>query len=410
MVMTRRVDWRLASRLGIRFALAARGKGFLTLVSWISLLGMVLGVMALVVVMSVMNGFHAEIRDRLLVLVPQWRIESTLADLPQNTVERLQAQLPEAVLSPYLQGTVLLSSERGVRGAKLLGIDPLQEPALRDHLAHADTVLAPGDFRIVLGRGLARQLDVNIGDRISVMLPQVSVTPAGVFPRTRSFTVSDVLHTGSQVDSEYAIVPLADAQRLFRMAGRVHGVRIHSAAAVDQQLPAATLASEGWELSDWRRLQGPLFDAIVMEKRMIAVLLFVVVIVAGFNIVAMLAISVSRKQAAIAILRTLGASRQTIMASFVVQGGVLSTVGVLLGSALGLLLANHLNTVVHAVERLLHASLFDASVFYIVNLPVRIQAGDVVTIVAGAWLLGLLACLMPSWQAARMEPAEGLRP
>lgn len=406
-----RTDWSLACRLGTRFALSTRGKGFLTLVSWISLLGMVLGVASLIVVMSVMNGFHAEIRDRLLVLVPQWRIESPRhTGLPVGQQQGLQALLPEAVISPYVQGTVLLGSGEASRGAKLLGIIPENEPALLEALAHAPSVLAPGAFRVVLGRGLARQLDVSIGDRITVVLPQVSVTPAGVFPRTRTFTVSDVFATGSQADSEYAIVPLADAQRLFRMPETVHGFRLHGANTVAQALNESVLNTEGWSLASWRSLQGALFDAVEMEKRMIGVLLFVVIVVAGFNIVAMLAISVSRKQQAIAILKTLGASRQTIMASFLVQGVVLASVGIAAGCAFGLLLARYLNTVVHTVEALLQHSLFDPAVFYIVNLPVDIQLADILAVVAGAGVLALLACLVPARQAANMHPADGLRP
>ncbi|HEY9035924.1 MAG TPA: FtsX-like permease family protein [Pseudomonadales bacterium] len=406
-----KTDWSLAYRLGVRFATSTRGKGFLTLVSWISLLGMVLGVSALIVVMSVMNGFHAEIRDRLLVLVPQWRVESALAgDLNLASQERLQALLPNVLLSPYIQGTVLISSEHGVRGAKVLGVDPAREPALLDRLAHADTVLAPGAFQMVLGRGLARQLEVGIGDRVTLVLPQVSVTPAGVFPRTRNFRVSDILATGSQADTEYAIIPLQDAQRLFRMSGTVHGFRLHTAEPVANVLTPAQLGDAGWSLSNWRSLQGALFDAVAMEKRMISLLLFVVVIVAGFNIVAMLAISVSRKQPAIAILKTLGASRQTIMASFVIQGFMLASVGIASGCVLGLLLAWNLNSLVHAVESALHQNLFDPTVFYIVDLPVDIQGGDMLAIVGGAWALALLACLIPARQAARMNPADGLRP
>lgn len=395
----------------MRFALSTRGKGFLTLVSWVSLLGMVLGVSALIVVMSVMNGFHAEIRDRLLVLVPQWRIEpASQAGLAMQQQQRLQALLPDAVISPYLQGTVLLSSADATRGAKLLGITPEQEPALLATLAHAPAVLAPGAFRVVLGRGLARQLDVGIGDRITVVLPRVSVTPAGVFPRTRTFTVSDVLATGSQADSEYAIVPLADAQRLFRMPDTVHGFRLHTTASTPPGLDEAVMTAEGWSLSSWRSLQGALFDAVEMEKRMIGVLLFVVIVVAGFNIVAMLAISVSRKQQAIAILKTLGASRQTIMASFVIQGFVLATVGIAAGCVCGLLIAQYLNSIVHAAEAVLQQSLFDPSVFYIVELPVDIQFADILAIVGGAWALALLACIVPARQAANMHPADGLRP
>ncbi len=404
-------DWPLAFRLGTRFALSTRGKGFLTLVSWISLLGMVLGVAALIVVMSVMNGFHAEIRDRLLVLVPQWRIQPTeLAELPIEQQQRLQLLLPNAVISPYLQGTVLLSSAEATRGAKLLGIQPEQEPALLQTLAHAPSVLAPGAFQVVLGRGLARQLDVGIGDRITVVLPRVSVTPAGVFPRTRTFTVSDVLTTGSQADSEYAIVPLADAQRLFRMPATVHGFRLHTLDAGVPALDAAVMAGEGWSLSSWRSLQGALFDAVEMEKRMIGVLLFVVIVVAGFNIVAMLAISVSRKQQAIAILKTLGASRETIMASFVTQGFVLASVGIATGCACGLLIATYLNTIVHTVEAALQQSLFNPSVFYIVDLPVIVQLSDILAVVGGAGLLSLFACIIPARQAANMHPADGLRP
>lgn len=406
-------QWRLAVWLGLRFGLSTRHKGFLTLVSMLSLIGMVLGVASLIVVLSVMNGLQHSLQARLLVLVPQLRVlpaQGLLAD-PDALAQRIAGVLPDAVVSPYLETTVLLSSGQAMHAARLLGVVPAREPGLQRLLPDSSALLQPGNFNVILGQALARQLGVRRGDTVSLLLPQMTVTPAGVFPRTRLLTVAGLLATGSQVDAEYALLHLQDARRLHKSGSAVDGLRLHygvtDAVAADR---LRTLLGEAdFRMDGWRSIQGPLFDAVQMEKRMIAVLLFVVIVVAAFNIVAVLGITVAQKRPAIAILRTLGASGASIRLLFLVQGMVLGLAGVALGSVLGLLLATHLNALVHGVESALGLYLFDPALFAAVDLPVRLQAADFGWIIGGALCLSFLSCLVPAWQASRQDPADSLR-
>lgn len=407
---------RFASFLGLRFGLSTRHKGFLTVVSMISLVGMVLGVCALIVVLSVMNGFHHELRDRLLVLVPQWRVmpqHGLLMQDPQRIERKILSAFPAVTVSPYIESTVLLSSDNAIRGVHLLGILPEREQGLLAYAPDIARQLQPGAYQVALGQGVARQLGVRAGDRVALVLPSVAITPAGVFPRTKFFTVQSVFATGSQVDAEYAVIHLGDAQRLFRAGQSVQGLRLNGAddprAGAFREKLGQTLAGESMAMADWRSLQGPLFDAVQMEKRMIALLLFIVIVVAAFNIISVVTISVTQKRPAIAILRTMGATRGTVLRVFLVQGMVLGVTGITLGTIAGLLLAQHINGIIHTLEAVSGSHLFDPSVFYIVDLPVAIQPVDVLGSVTGALLLALVSSLIPAWHASRVDPAVSLR-
>ena len=405
--------------IGLRYLRARRRNGFISFISLMSVLGIALGVAALIVVLSVMNGFQQEIRGRMLSVVSHLEIGSYDGQIAgwQPLQAQLRQQPHVAAAAPYVNAQGLLSSRGNVRGALVRGVDPAAEQTvvnlgnemLRGKLAD----LEAGSYRIVLGVELARQLGVEVGDKVTLITPQGNVTPAGMMPRLKQFTVAGVFKAGMfEYDSSLAMISLRDAQVLFRLGQDVSGIRLklddamlapQVKAALQPQLAANQVAT------DWTDMNANYFRAVQIEKRMMFIILTLIVAVAAFNLVSTLVMVVTDKQADIAILRTLGASPASIMKIFIIQGSVAGVLGTLAGVAGGLLLAHNLGLVLSTVERMVGAKLLSSDVYMIDYLPTDIQLGDVSTIGLISLTLALLATLYPSWRAARVRPAEALR-
>jgi lipoprotein-releasing system permease protein len=414
----------LAGFIGWRYTRARRRDHFISFISLLSLLGMILGVAALIVVMSVMNGFEAELRGRILALVPHGFIDArdgrlnawrALADAINN--ESLGDRTPGLVAAaPYIGGSAMLAARGPVRGVQLWAIDSDYEQRvskLRQHVVdgHFED-LASTAFGIVIGDILARHLEIGVGDSVEVILPKVTVTPMGVFPRQKRFTVVAIFSSGSQLDSSTAFINLRDGQRLYQLGDAVTGLRVAA-----QDLFAAGPLLRQWNaqhnndyvVRDWSQTQGSLFQAVKMEKAMVALLLLVIVAIAAFNIVSILTMMVNDKRGDIAVLRTMGASPYSVMAIFMVQGAVIGLSGVLTGAALGVPLALKAGAIAAGLERVLGVQIFDPRVYFISRIPSVVVPFDVVAVCLLAWVLSLIAALYPAWRAAHVEPAEALR-
>ncbi len=406
--------------IGLRYTRARKGSGrnsFISFISLISMAGIALGVAALIVVLSVMNGFQQELRNRILAVASHIEIRG----LPQLTnweqIAAVAKQEPRVqAAAPYVLGQAMLAAGDVNRGALVRGIDPAREDTVADIGRHmrqgALADLKPGEYGIVLGAELARALNVLPGDAVVVITPQGSVTPAGTLPRLKSFKVTGIFEVGMfEFDSGLALINIEDAQRLYRMDG-VSGVRLK----LDDLFAAPEVARDLWqkmpvsaEVRDWTRNHANFFRAVQIEKRVMFIILTLIVAVAAFNIVSAQVMVVTDKQADIAILRTLGASPSSIMAIFVVQGALIGMIGTALGVVCGVLLALNIGVVVPALERLLNVQFLDKSVYYISDLPSDLQRGDITTIAGIALFLALIATLYPAWRAARVNPAEALR-
>ncbi|MFC5303026.1 lipoprotein-releasing ABC transporter permease subunit [Azospira restricta] len=405
--------------IGLRYTRAKRRNHFISFISLISMLGVGLGVAALIVVLSVMNGFQKELRGRILSVVSHVQVLGGPGDL--SDWERIAGQTtqhPEVRgAAPFVQAQGMLSYNQNVRGTLVRGILPDLEDKVADFRPHMKSgsldALVPDSFGIVLGSELARALGVFVGDRVTLIAPQGVVTPAGVVPRLKTFTVVGIFEVGMfEYDNGLALLAMADAQKLYRMEDRVSGVRLKlgdlfQAPRVAHEL-AVTLDVDAY-LSDWTKSHANFFRAVQIEKNMMFIILSLIVAVAAFNIVSTLVMAVTDKQADIAILRTLGASPGSIMAIFMVQGALIGTIGLFIGVAGGVALALNIDVVVPFIERLLGTQFLSKEVYYINQLPSDLQWNDVTGVTLIAFLLALLATIYPSWRASRVNPAEALR-
>ena len=408
--------------IGLRYIGSKRSNRFISFVSGFSLVGMVLGTLALIVVMSVMNGFDREIKQRLMQVVPHVEIFSAggLENWRELTLVVAQQPLVNHA-TPYIAGDAMVSFERGMRGVQLRGLSPEFGGTLalvKDKLVAGGVEhLQPGEYNVIIGRLLARYLGVVPGDKIHLTLPQLSVTPAGIFPRVKRFTVVGVFEVGAQVDQNLVIMELNDAQKLLRMQNRVSGIEVrtidlYQAAAVAENLkaiPAVSEAEQTLDVRDWSKTQGGLFAAVKMEKTVVSTLLMIIIAIASFNIISSLVLMVADKRTDIAVLRTLGLSRAQVMAVFVVQGTSMGLLGVLLGGSLGSLIAQNIGAIVQSVESALGVTVFDPQVYFISRIPSQLMATDVVIVITVGILLSFLSTLYPAYTAARIEPAEALR-
>jgi lipoprotein-releasing system permease protein len=406
--------------VGLRYTRARKGSGrngFISFISLTSMAGIALGVAALIVVLSVMNGFQQELRNRILSVASHIEIRGApeLADWPR-VAEAARGNPEVLAAAPYVSAQAMLSAGDVNRGALIRGIDPALEDKVADigrHMRQGSlAALTPGSFGIVLGGELARALGVRAGDSVVVITPQGTVTPAGMLPRVKSFRVAGIFEVGMyEFDSGLALVNLEDAQKLYRMQG-VSGVRLKLADLFRAPRVGRDLLSVlpvDAEVRDWTRSHANFFRAVAIEKRVMFIILTLIVAVAAFNIVSAQVMVVTDKQADIAILRTLGASPSSILAIFVIQGALIGVIGTLIGVVAGILLATNIDVVVPAIERVFGVQFLDRSIYYISDLPSDLQRGDVVTIAAIALFLALIATLYPAWRAARVNPAAALR-
>ncbi|HEU4458793.1 MAG TPA: lipoprotein-releasing ABC transporter permease subunit [Methylibium sp.] len=416
-------------QVGWRYTRAGRGgrrNAFISFISGVSMLGIALGVAALIIVLSVMNGFQKEVRDRMLSVVAH-------VELVQGRGEALgdwRAVAAEAAQHPQVRGAapfiatqVLVARGDAMRGAIVRGIDPAEEPKVTPLAAELKdgvfTQLRPGAWGIVLGSELARSLGVRSGDAITLIAPNGQVTPTGVVPRMKQMTVLGTFSAGHyEYDSGLALIHLQDAEKLFRLEGPA-GVQLRladpqDARQVGDELAARfanlpTAASEPVDVRDWTRTNRNWFDAVQIEKRMMFIILTLIVAVAAFNLVSTLVMTVTDKQADIAILRTLGASPRSVMGIFIVQGAMAGVIGTLGGLGLGLLIAFNIDVIVPALERLFNASFLPGSIYLISRMPSEPQSSDIVPIAVISLVLAFVATLYPSWRASRVQPAQALR-
>lgn len=405
--------------LGLRYSRAKRRTHFISFISAVSMLGITLGIMALIVVLSVMNGFHKEVRDRILGMTSHATIGAVQGGLEnwREVVEKAKAHPDVRGLAPYVEAQVMLVNGQNVSGALLRGVLPDQEPQVstvgQSMKIGQFADLRPGEFSIILGKELAQVLGVQVGDKVTVVTPEINVSPAGLIPRIKRFTLIGIYEVGmSEYDRSMGLLHLEDAAKLMRLDDAVTGVRLKLADLWDAPMVARTLA---WSLggyylvSDWTMQHRNFFRALAMEKRMMGIILFLIVGVAAFNIVSALVMVVTDKQSDIAILRTLGASPRSIMSIFIVQGTTIGLVGSLLGVLLGVLLALNVEAIVGWIEQMFNIRVLDPHIYYISQLPSDVHWSDVGLIGVGAFLLSLLATLYPAWRASRVQPAEALR-
>ena len=409
-------------QVGWRYTRAGRGgrrNRFISFISGVSMLGIALGVAALIIVLSVMNGFQKEVRDRMLSVIAHVEmLDAAGSALPDwRAVADAARQDPQVIgVAPFVAVQALVARGEDMRGAVVRGISPADEATvtpLAARLAGSTFArLVPGEFGIVLGVELARMLGVHEGEKVTIVAPGGQVTPAGVVPRLKQFTLVGTFDSGHyEYDSALVLVHLEDAQRLFRLAGP-SGVQLKLRDFNDARVVAARLSERLGEtviVRDWTRTNRNWFDAVQIEKRLMFIILTLIVAVAAFNLVSTLVMTVTDKQSDIAILRTLGASPRSVMGIFMVQGALAGVIGTLAGALLGLLVAYNVDVIVPAIERALSVSFLPGSIYLISRMPSEPLASDIVPIVVISLVLAFIATLYPSWRASRVNPAEALR-
>ena len=405
--------------IGLRYTRAKRRNHFISFISGISILGISLGIIALVVVLSVMNGFHKEVRERILGMASHASVTSVRGPLEEWQEAMSLARANPEVLgtAPFTESQAMLVFGNAVQGAVVRGIDPGLEPGVSDvgdqMVEGTLDDLAAGEYRIVLGRELANLLGATVGDKVTVVTPQANITPVGTMPRLKRFTVSGIFEVGmGDYDRGVALVHMKDGAKLSDLGEGVTGVRLrlvdlYDAPRVSRELAGALPGT--YYVTDWTDQHRNFFRALQTEKRMMGIILFLIVLVAVFNIVSTMVMVVTEKQADIAILRTLGASSSSIMKIFVVQGATIGGLGLAIGVGVGVLLALNVEAIVASIESLFGIQFIDPNLYYISQLPSDLQWGDVVMVAGGALVATLVAALYPAWRASRVHPAEALR-
>jgi lipoprotein-releasing system permease protein len=410
---------RFETWIGNRYVRSRSSNSFVSLISAISMLGIAIAVSVLILVLSVVNGFERELQDRLLAMTAHANIEGVEGEIAEwqaldsvaNNNERVRAT------APYVKGQALLMFGEALSGAELRGVDPVAESAVSgigDTMRSGElSSLAAGEFNIIIGSELADALQVGIGDKVTVTLAQGIVTPAGVVPRYKRFTVSGIYRVGMyEFDRRLALVNISDAQKLYRMRHAVTGLRLAVTDIFSANSIVREVALEHGEVvlvGDWTRRHVNFFRSIQITKSILFVILLLVVGVAAFNIVSTLVMVVKDKQADIAILRTIGARPSSILKIFVTQGSVIGVIGTAAGVLFGILLALNLETLVGGLESVFGIKLLAADVYFISDLPSELRAGDVIWISVIALILSLASTVYPSWIASRTAPAEALR-
>jgi len=413
-------EWLIGWRY-VRAGRAGRRNAFISFISLVAMLGIALGVAALIIVLSVMNGFQREVSDRMLTAIPHIQLTDENGDAISDwaaLAKKAKALEPGIVAAaPYTETQSLLARGDGMRGAVVRGVDPAEEGNITELAASLKregllAKLQPGSWNIVLGAELARTLGVAVGDQVTVIAPGAQVSPAGSIPRLKSFNVVGVFSVGHyEYDSGLALAALDDTARLYRTGGPT-GVQLKLADVHDARATARRLADAlGAQIlvQDWTRTNATWFDAVQIEKTMMFIILTMIVFVAAFNLLSTLVMTVTDKQADIAILRTLGARPRSVLLIFVVQGAAAGIVGTLGGVVFGLLVAYNIPVIVPFIEHLLHQSFLPASVYLIDHMPSDPDLSDVAKIAAWSMLFALLFTVYPSWRASQVRPAEALR-
>jgi lipoprotein-releasing system permease protein len=409
----------LALYIGARYTRAKRRNHFISFISGTSMIGLALGVMVLITVMSVMNGFEKELRQGILGVVSHATVGEYGGQLRnwERTATRLRAAPHVIGVAPFVHGEGMMYQGENVTGVLVRGIEPKLESEVSDlhtklKQGSLDSLQA-GEFRVALGEPLAESLGARVGDKVTLIVPQISVTAAGVLPRLKRFTVSAIFKSGMyQYDSALVLINLADASKIFQLEDRVSGLRLK----LDDLLRARQIAQELLRdldgqlyATDWTQQHSNYFRAVQMEKTVMFVILTLIIAVAAFNIVSTQVMTVTDKRSDIAILRTLGAAPATIMAIFMVQGTLIGTVGTVLGGIAGVTLALNVEHAVASLEHAIGFKFLPESVYYISDLPADMRWSDVVQITAVSFVMTLVATLYPAWRAARTQPAEALR-
>jgi lipoprotein-releasing system permease protein len=405
--------------IGTRYLRSGQRRGFLSFISAISIVGLMLGVAVLVVVMSVMNGFETELRARILSVTSHATLTGLEEPLPDWRLAQQQAALIEGVKSavPYIESRAMLAAGERLTGTLLRGIDPEQElqatGLANSMLSGSLTDLEPRGSRIILGEALARELRVGMHDTVVLVVPKGSVTPVGIQPRTKRFTVVGIFRSGMyEYDRGLVLMHATDAARMLLLGDAMTGVRLTLDDPLQAPAMVRRLAVElggGYYVSDWTRIHANFFRSIQMTKSMLFVILSMIVAIAAFNIVATLVMVVKEKEGDIAILRTLGAGPRNILRVFAVQGIAIGMAGVASGIALGALVSINLERIIHQLEKLTGMQFLDAKVYFMSDLPAQVRLGDVFKVALVALLLCLLATIYPAWRASRVLPAEALR-
>ncbi|MFT0181457.1 MULTISPECIES: lipoprotein-releasing ABC transporter permease subunit [Pseudomonas] len=406
--------------LGLRYVRAKRRNHFVSFISLTSMIGLALGVVVMIVVLSVMNGFDREMRDRVLGMIPHATVESYQPVTDWRSVRELALQNSQvAAVAPFTQLQGMLAHDKAVQTVLLNAIDPAEESKVSIIASFMREGrlddLKPGEFGIIIGSLAAEKLGVKIGDKLTYIAPEVAVTPAGMFPRMKRFTVVGIFSVGAgELDGSVGLIDIEDAARLQRWpVNAVQGVRLKlhdlfQAPDVSWNI-ARQLPGNDWYARDWTRTHGNLYQAIGMEKTMIGLLLLLIVAVAAFNIVSTLVMVVTDKKSDIAILRTLGATPRQIMAVFMVQGTFIGVIGTAIGCLLGVLAALNVSAALAWVQQVTGHQFLNAEVYFIDYLPAQLQLHDVLLVCGASFALSFLATLYPSWSAARTQPAEALR-
>jgi len=404
--------------IGIRYTGAKRRNHFISFISMTSMIGLALGVLAMIVVLSVMNGFQKEMSTRILGMVPHASIAGIkplddwqrVADAAKNNPQVLAAV-------PFAELEGMLSVRGAMQPVQLHGVDPELEPQVSiidQHMQQGRlSDLREGEFGVVLGEITARRFQLRVGDKLALIVPELSSVPGGISPRMQRLNVVGIFKVGAELDSSLALIHVADAAHIQRMQpGQVQSVRLKLKDLYQAPQVATQIIGElgaGYNATDWTLTQGSLFSAMKMEKTMIGLLLLLIVAVAAFNIIATLIMVVADKGADIAILRTLGATPGQIMGIFMVQGTVIGVVGTLIGAVLGILAALNVSQLVGWIERLSGQQVMSSDVYFISNLPSQLLLSDVLLICGAAFSLSFLATVYPSWRAAQIQPADALR-
>ena len=407
--------------VGLRYTRAKRKNHFISFISLTSMVGIALGVAALIIVLSVMNGFQEVLRDSIVSVASHIEITENNNRLSnwQDVAAQVKTQPKVVASAPYIIAQGMLSYDQAVQGAIVRGVLPSEEEKVADLGKHMKagklSDLRPGEFNIILGVDMALQMGVTVGEKVVLMAPQGQFTPTGVVPRIKQFKVVGLFQVGNnEYDSALALINIEDASKLYRMGSNVSGLRLRLTDLFDATSMASKLNLQlnpqgQYYVTDWTQQHANFFKAVQQEKRVMFIILTLIVAVAAFNIVSTLVMAVTDKRADIAIMRTLGAGPRSIMSIFIIQGALIGFIGTILGAVFGILIALNIDVIIPFIEGLFHVKFWDKDVYVISDVPSQLQWGDVTTIVLLSFVLSLLATLYPSFKASTINPAEALR-